>query len=391
MKSAQRGQGVDFDTVLAGGGAQREQTLLDPFELGRIVAEIGGRARQRRGGLGEFGGGAVERGGGLIQPPGRARRLFRDHPPRRAEAYVDAVAILQRGDGVGDRLGQLFAVHHQASPVRQRLFLVGSGVERFEFLAAVAQEGLFRAGALQRLTRLVMVRDGLFPGSVGGRGLLETRRERAEPVQRGAVAGFVEHAAARELAFDFDQRRADVAQRRRADRLVVDEGAAAAFGVDGAAQDQPVALFRSVEAVFVHDRESRVIVADREFGGDGGAVGGFVAVATDQRRIGARAQREAQRVQQDRFTRAGLAGQYAQPGGKCQLQPIDKDDVPDGERDEHPRSEDPVPGARQEAFAFFPFPQVLAGGDRIAVEIPLAAGIVMAEDGRRLAGFVGDA
>ena len=62
----------------------------------------------------------------------------------------------------------------------------------------------------------------------------------------------------------------------------------------------------------------------------GGHRGGFLAVA-DQSGIGARAQRQPERVEQDRFAGAGLAGQHAEAGLELELEPVDQHDVLDGE------------------------------------------------------------
>ena len=63
----------------------------------------------------------------------------------------------------------------------------------------------------------------------------------AERVEQGAVAARIEQAAIVVLAVDLDQRGAELAQQPGGDRLVVDEGAAAAVGLDDAADDERLA------------------------------------------------------------------------------------------------------------------------------------------------------
>ena len=65
----------------------------------------------------------------------------------------------------------------------------------------------------------------------------------------------------------------------------------------------------------------------------------------DRRLLGARTQRRAplpafargqpQRFEQDRFARAGFAGEHVQAGGEIQLGLFDQDDVADGQRGQH--------------------------------------------------------
>src|SRR3546814_16948430 len=68
-------------------------------------------------------------------------------------------------------------------------------------------------------------------------------RSAAIGVEQGAVAAWVEQAAIVMLAVDFDQRAAEVAQQGGRTGLIVDEGAAAAVGLDDATDDQRFARF----------------------------------------------------------------------------------------------------------------------------------------------------
>ena len=54
-----------------------------------------------------------------------------------------------------------------------------------------------------------------------------------------------------------------------------------------------------------------------------------------QRRVAARAKRQRQRIEQDGFAGAGLAGQHRQPRAELDAEPVDQDDVLDGEAREH--------------------------------------------------------
>src|ERR1041385_2163595 len=52
-------------------------------------------------------------------------------------------------------------------------------------------------------------------------------------------------------------------------------------------------------------------------------------------RVAAAAERKRERVEQDRFARAGLAGQHRQAGGGIDVEPFDQNDVADREAGEH--------------------------------------------------------
>ena len=68
-----------------------------------------------------------------------------------------------------------------------------------------------------------------------------------------------------------------------------------------------------------------MILGDVE-GGDHLTVLGALA---HQRRLAARAERQRERIEQDRFAGAGLAGQRGEAGAEIDIQPVDQDDVAD--------------------------------------------------------------
>ena len=134
------------------------------------------------------------------------------------------------------------------------------------------------------------------------------RVDPAEGVEQGAVAARVEQAAIVMLAVNLDEQRAELAQQAGRDRLVVDEGAAAAVGLDDAADDERLARL-AVQPVLGEQRAAP----------DGPAGSSKATLTTacawpgaDQAAVGARAERQAERVEQDRFARPGLAGQHAE-------------------------------------------------------------------------------
>ena len=123
-----------------------------------------------------------------------------------------------------------------------------------------------------------------------------------------------------------------------------------------------------------------------ELGGDAGLGG----AAAQQAGIGARAQRQAQSIEQDRFAGAGLAGQHAQARREGEIEAVDQDDVADGEAEQHRLSAGQKTLLSQEpgffsGFRFFAFQQVVAD------LIPGAARVVVAEHGGGRLGLVVDA
>ena len=81
--------------------------------------------------------------------------------------------------------------------------------------------------------------------------------------------------------------------------------------------------------------------------GEGGMVGAAARISAltlacalpraDQPGVGAIAERQPERVEQDRLARAGLAGQHAKAGLELELEPVDQHDVADGELPQHRR------------------------------------------------------
>ena len=58
-----------------------------------------------------------------------------------------------------------------------------------------------------------------------------------------------------------------------------------------------------------------------------------------QRSVAARAERQRQRIEQDRFAGAGFAGQHRKAGGEIDVQPFDQDDIADRQVREHAESD----------------------------------------------------
>jgi len=76
---------------------------------------------------------------------------------------------------------------------------------------------------------------------------------------------------------------------------------------------------------------SRVVASDRELGRHRC----FFRPGAHEPSLRPAAERQAQRVQQDRLAGAGLAGQHAQPRVKGERQPIDQHDIADSQTEQH--------------------------------------------------------
>jgi hypothetical protein len=124
------------------------------------------------------------------------------------------------------------------------------------------------------------------------------------------------------LAVDVDQLLAQLAQLRGGGGAAVDPGAALALAVDAAAKQQAVA---GVEAGFLQPRHQRR--RQVEFGADLGPGRAFAHHAG----VGARAQCQLQRVDQDRLAGAGFAGQHGKAVRQVQLELAHDDEVAQGD------------------------------------------------------------
>ena len=144
------------------------------------------------------------------------------------------------------------------------------------------------------------------------------------------MAARVEQSAIVVLAVDLDRRRADVAEQRRRDRRGADERAAAAVGLERAADQQRLAGI-ALDPLLGEQAKRGMIVGEPDFGGDRR----HGCARANQAAIGAKAQRQAERVEQDRLARAGLSGEHAEPGLEVELEALDEHDIPDFEVAQH--------------------------------------------------------
>ena len=230
--------------------------------------------------------------------------------------FRQAVLRLMAGAQDGLRVGQALVFF-----VDGRIFGLAD-VERGQLIDLIAQQGAF--GLDLRALRL----DG--PELFGER--LPALMDALESLQkRPAAAGLIQQFTLRlgpgqgligMLAVDVDQLPAEFAQGLRGRGDVVDVGAGTAVLADGAADKQFGLAFDIQRRQPLAERR---VPLDHEDRGDVGLVG----AAPDQPGVGARAQDQAQRVQQDRLAGPGLPGQDRHAGVKIQAQPVNHGEIID--------------------------------------------------------------
>jgi len=201
-------------------------------------------------------------------------------------------------------------------------------IESAQFFDRVAQEIAFAPGALDlramRGDRLLRHAARVPQAHELARGAFEA----AVRIEQAAMGAGIDQRPIIVLAVDLDQRGTERAQHLHADRLVVDEGAGAAVGKLHAAQDQLV-LGRDV--VRRQNRVRRMVAGNVEGGGDLP----LLHALAHQSGVAAGAKRQREGVEQDRLARAGLAGEHRQAGGEIDIEPLDQDDIADGQAGEH--------------------------------------------------------
>ena len=202
--------------------------------------------------------------------------------------------------------------------------------ERLQFVGSMAQIVRFALGALHAgavLLKRAVGRAARLPQLLQRRDIF---LQAGKGIEQAPMRGGIDQRALVMLAVNLDQRAADRFQRLHRDRLVVDEGAGAAIGELHAAQDHFTGV---VEAVVGEDRGRRMPLRHIEHGDDLA----LLRAVAHQAGVAAAAERQRKGIEQDRFARAGFAGQYRQPFGEFDIEPLDQDDVADRQTRQHKR------------------------------------------------------
>ena len=158
-------------------------------------------------------------------------------------------------------------------------------------------------------------RSVLAPALDGPRHRKAQLRVTAERVEQLALPALVEEARLLVLAVDLDERADGSASRAAVTAPVVEPRRRAPAGADFARRDQRLR----------HSVEQRL--DPRRLG-----------PMPDERRVGARPERQSERIDQQALPGPGLAGQDIQPGLELEPQPLDQREVAHGELQQPPRA-----------------------------------------------------
>ena len=356
----------DRDLMLAAEGAQREEPLLDLFEFARVELELARRGFQHRERLGGLRRGAFGRGERRIEKPLGALAGPLEPPRRPRQCRLRAGIAAELADRLGQGFGQPFGVLQQGAPLGEAILLALFGRQRLELGEVVAQQLLLLAARGEEPRGFGFVSPRRAPVVPGLRQRRGPDRMLGEGVEDHAMIGRIEQPALLELALDLDQAVAELAQQPDTRRRIVDKGAAAAVGREQPAQDDRLAV--AVEPGLAQDRMGGMVASDRELG----RYRGLLGPGAHEPGLRAAAERQTQRVQQDRLAGAGLAGQHAQPRAKGEREPIDQHDIANGQAEQH-GADDTRPPAAKPA----PAPRRVAAGMPVAAkarEIPCSQG-----------------
>jgi len=130
----------------------------------------------------------------------------------------------------------------------------------------------------------------------------------------------------RVLAVDIDELVAHLAQLRQRCRGAIDEGLAAAAGVDSPAQQHGAAVVVFHVARQFALGQPRI---QRWVGVEGGTDAGTCRAFADHACVGPFTQHQGERVDEDRLARAGFTREDGKAGGEVEVERVDDDEVAD--------------------------------------------------------------
>ena len=311
--------------------AQFEQPRLDAVELGGLERQRLGRLLQPLLGLARLDHRAVERRerlgeqGMLVADPVEPSRGGAKLRERGIRAVPDEPQRLEVAR-------QLLALLHVGADKREALLLAFLGRQRSQLGEMREQQVLVGLALRDRGARRLEPYLGRAPL---GPGVLDSGQVAAGiTVEQRAMAARIDQAAVVVLAVQLDQRRGELAQQRRADRLVVDPRPRSAIGPDPPPQDQRLARLELDFGLRQGQPDRLRQLGELEGRGDAR----LLLAGAHQRSLGAIAEHQPERVEQDRLAGAGLPGQHAETRPAGEVERLDQDDVADRERGQHGRA-----------------------------------------------------
>src|SRR5690349_18195900 len=129
----------------------------------------------------------------------------------------------------------------------------------------------------------------------------------AERIEQGPMASWIEQPAIVVLAVDLDRLAAEVPKHAGRDRRRANESPASAIALKSPPNDQRFAGV-DLDALFAQEIEGGMRARQLELSRDGRAI----FAAPDERAVRPRSQCQAERIEEDRFSGAGLASQHAE-------------------------------------------------------------------------------
>ena len=213
----------------------------------------------------------------------------------------------------------------------ERIFLAFFWGKVGQFANGVAQPFFFALRAGDCFARGGQTARGIAPGGPGGGGGAAFAIQGTESIQQPGMCGGVGKAHLFMLALHFHQCRAQTFEQGNTDRLVIDEGAGFAIGLQHAAQHQ---FIFGADALVAQNVETRVIGAWQKGGGNTC----LCLPRAHQPCFGAVAERKAQAIQQYGFPGACFAGEHCEPGIEAQVELFNQHHIANGQRGEHRRA-----------------------------------------------------
>ena len=234
------------------------------------------------------------------------------------------------------RAGRQSAVLRQALPFGSELVdLAGLEIQRLELAEVITQQLQPRFAILRGRGGAVALLTQLRPCTVLFGNRIEQLAMVAALIEQLALRGALHQRLIFHLAVDIDERFAELAQCLHGHRLAVHIRARASIGPDNSPQ---YALAFVLDRLLGKPGARGRVLRDREGGGD------FRALSAMPHDFGAGAasRGEQQRIYEDGFAGAGLAGQHGQTGGKLQLGGVDDREIADLDMQQHAGVNPPI-------------------------------------------------
>ncbi len=233
-----------------------------------------------------------------------------------------------RGIDVAQRIDRSACAFEQSGSVRQALVFDRNFFpfarlrrERVELIDDPAQPLLLGQRAGGHRLRLLACALRTLPGGECVGGCTPVHSQRTMLVEQLQLRGGPQQRLMRVLAVHVDQVLTELAQLRQGHRRAVDKGLAASRSVDRAAREQQAIVARQVVSC-------QPLLDDLAGTKRGGDLGALRPLAHDIR-ITALAQRQQQRVNQNRFSRSGFAAQHRKPRREIQFEGLDDHEIAD--------------------------------------------------------------